>query len=292
MRKNYNSNKDKRYVVVTGVSSGIGYAIAQELINHGFHVFGSIRKEEDGDRVKNELGSQFTPLLFDLLDHTAIRDSSRYVKDIIGDACLTGLVNNAGIAISGPLMHLQVEEVQYQFQVNVFGMLAVTQTFLPLLGATKPRPAFPGRIINIGSISGRLAFPFIGPYCGSKHALEAFSDTLRRELMIYGIDVIVVQPGNIRTPIWEKMPDLIIYDQTDYASIMKRLKNYMMDELRNDFLPVDMVTQKVRKILTMKRPKTRYLVARHKILGWWLPRWLPDRWLDNIIANRLGMKGK
>jgi short-subunit dehydrogenase len=277
----------KKYVLVTGVSSGIGYHVAEELIKNDFNVFGSVRNESDANRIKETLGDKYIPLVFDVVNQKALRESVDKVKSIIGNTGLRALVNNAGIAITGPLMHIPLKEVKYQFDVNVFGLLSVTQSFLPLLGAKKNAPFPAGRIINISSVSGRISFPFIGPYAGSKHAVEALSDALRRELMIYGIKVIVVRLANIRTPIWKKIPDLNQYKKTDYADVMQRLRDYIMDDSRPDFLPVEFVGVKIRKILTTSKPKTRYFIGRQKILGWWLPRMLPDRWLDNIVANRL-----
>jgi NAD(P)-dependent dehydrogenase (short-subunit alcohol dehydrogenase family) len=277
----------KKYVVVTGVSSGIGYHIADELVKHHFHVFGSVRNENDGQRIKKDLGVEFTTLVFDVRDKKALQSAVDQVKSVIGNTGLRGLVNNAGIAVSGPLMHIPLKDVKHQFDVNVFGLLSVTQSFLPLLGAKKHVPFPPGRIINISSISGRIAFPFMGPYSASKYALEALSDALRRELKLYGIDVIVVEPSNIATPIWNKVPDLRVYEKTDYINVMSRITNLATDEERKDFLPVEMVSQQVRKILTIRKPKTRYIICRNKLFGWWLPRLLPDRWLDNIVENRL-----
>jgi NAD(P)-dependent dehydrogenase (short-subunit alcohol dehydrogenase family) len=279
-----------KYVVITGTSSGIGYDAARELVAQGYHVFGSVRKAADGERVRRQLGEQFTPLLFDVTEHKAVKAAAAQVKEVIGDRGLAGLVNNAGMAVPGPLMHLPLDDFRYQLEVNVVGTLAVTQAFLPLLGARKDMPHAPGRIVNISSVSGRIAYPFIGPYAASKHALEAMSDALRRELMIYGIDVIVVAPGSVQTPIWDKAGELDagLYANTDYGSILQKMQKVFVRQGQTG-IPVEKVSQIILKALESERPKTRYVLARKWFTGWFLPRWLPDRRLDRIIARRLGL---
>jgi NAD(P)-dependent dehydrogenase (short-subunit alcohol dehydrogenase family) len=218
-----------RYVVITGVSTGIGYAATQELIQHGYHVFGSVRKRADGERLQVTLGANFTPLYFDVTDETAIRAAAETVQRAVGDQGLFGLVNNAGIAIGGPLLHLSIDEFRRQFEVNVFGLLLVTQAFAGLLGARTHSPHPPGRIINISSVSGRIAYPFIGPYAASKHAVEAISDSLRRELRLYGVDVIVIEPGAVRTPIWDKLEQVETsrYVSTDYGASLAQMQQQL-----------------------------------------------------------------
>lgn len=278
-----------KHVVITGTSSGIGYDAARELIANDYKVFGSVRKAADGERVQGELGEQFTPLLFDVTEQKAVKAAAAQVKEAIGHHGLAGLVNNAGMAMPGPLMHLPLDDFRYQLEVNVVGMLAVIQAFLPLLGARKDAPQ-PGRIVNISSVSGRIAYPFIGPYAASKHALEALSDALRRELMIYGIDVIVVAPASVQTPIWDKAGELDagVYADTDYASILESMQKVFVRQGQTG-IPVEKVSKIILKALESKRPKTRYVLARKWLTGWLLPRWLPDRRFDRIIARRLGL---
>ncbi len=165
-----------KHVVITGVSSGIGFDGARYLVERGWHVFGSVRRTADGERVRAELGEGFTPLFFDVTDEGAIKTAAGQVSERIGETGLWGLVNNAGIAVPGPLMHLPLEEFRQQLEINVTGQLAVTQAFLPLLGVRKNASHPPGRIVNISSVSGRIAYPFLGPFAASKHALEALSD--------------------------------------------------------------------------------------------------------------------
>lgn len=280
-----------KYVVITGVSSGIGYDGARYLIERGWHVFGSVRKTADGERVKSELGEGFTPLFFDVTDGEAIEAAAEQVAEQVGDEGLWGLVNNAGIAVPGPLMHLPIEAFRQQLEVNVTGQLAVTQAFLPLLGARKDAPYPPGRIVNISSVSGRIVYPFLGPYAASKHALEALSDALRRELMIYGVDVIVIEPGSVKTPIWDKAEELDVsqYGGTDYDVLMAGMQKTFVRQGQTG-VAVERVSEKIWEALTRERPKSRYVIPRKWLSGWIIPRWLPDRWFDGIVARRLGVK--
>jgi NAD(P)-dependent dehydrogenase (short-subunit alcohol dehydrogenase family) len=281
-----------KHVVITGVSTGIGYAAASLLAGESYHVFGSVRREADGLRLQQELGDDcFTPLLFDVSDETAVRAAAEQVAAVLDGRGLAGLVNNAGVALPGPLMHLPLAEFRRQLEVNVVSVLGVTQAFLPLLGAQKkPPPAHPpGRIINVSSISGHITYPFMVAYAVSKHGLEALSDGLRRELMIYGIDVVVVTPGSVQTPIWDKaeQADLSRFAASDYAPVLAGIQKMMVQRGRSG-IPVARVIGAIRDALENPRPKSRYILARKWFSGWFLPRWLPDRWLDRIMARRAG----
>ncbi|CAN5765439.1 SDR family NAD(P)-dependent oxidoreductase [soil metagenome] len=280
-------------IVITGAATGIGYTTARELIEHGYHVFGSVRKTTDAERLQAEFGEDFTPLLFDVTDIAAIEAAADQVEDALGEANLVGLVNNAGIAVTGPLMHLPLDELRQQFEVNLFGVLAVTQAFLPLLGACDEPSDKPGRIINISSVSGRIAYPFLGPYAASKHALEGLSDSLRRELMLYGIDVILIEPGSVRTPIWDKAEqlDMSRYTDTDYADILVRIHQTTVD-LGRQGLPPGKVSAIIRLALESSRPKPRYVLANNRLLGWLLPQKLPTRWFDWLLARSFGLQRK
>ena len=215
-------SKKRSYVVITGVSTGIGYNTAKYLVEKGFYVFGSVRKQSDADRIKANLGDQFTPLIFDVTDVEGLKIAIDQVKAIIGSTGLKALVNNAGISIFGPLMHLSPEEFRQQLDINVIGAFCVTQAFLPLLGTDKKSKRSPGRVVNISSISGKIALPFFGAYAASKFALEAMSDSLRRELNLYGIDVILIEPGITVTPILDKIREQFNrFQKTDYASILE-----------------------------------------------------------------------
>ncbi len=278
-------------IVITGVSSGIGYGAAREFVEHGYRIFGSVRKEEDARRLEAELGKNFTPLLFDVTDREAVLGAAGRVEEIVGDTGLAGLVNNAGTALAGPLMHQPLDELRAQFEINVFGLISVTQAFLPLLGAKKPPTHKPGRIINVSSISGKVASPFIGAYTGTKHAVEGISDSLRRELLLYGIDVIVIRPGAVKTEIWEKGAAPAIggrYTETDYIGPLARFQRYAEGLAGNGYTP-ETFGRFVRKVFEAERPKTRYAIVPSKFANWIVPSSLPDRWLDRLIGRKVGL---
>jgi hypothetical protein len=170
-------------VIVTGVSTGIGWGCVKVLIESGFRVFGSVRKQADAERLTKEFGPNFTPLIFDVTDKAAVAKAAKEVEAALGGETLAGLVNNAGVAVLGPLMSLRIEEFEHQLAVNLTGPLIVTQAFKGLLGVDRSRRGAPGRIVMISSVGGKNAMPFLGPYCASKFGLEGMSESLRRELM-------------------------------------------------------------------------------------------------------------
>jgi NAD(P)-dependent dehydrogenase (short-subunit alcohol dehydrogenase family) len=250
-----------------------------------------VRKEEDATSLKVELGPGFTPLLFDVRDSEAVLGVAGEVERALDGAGLTGLVNNAGIALAGPLMHQPMAEVRQHFEVNAFGLISVTQAFLPLLGAKEHSAHKPGRIVNVSSVSGKVAEPFIGAYAASKHAVEAISDSFRRELLLYGIDVIVVRPGAVKTPIWEKGAMPVSggrYRQTDYSVPLNRFWDYA-EKLASGGDAPEKIGRLIRKVFEARRPKTRYAIVSSRFSDWILPNALPDRWLDRIIGMSLGL---
>lgn len=274
-------------VVITGASTGIGLATVDAALNAGYRVFGSVRCEPDASRLKAQFPEHFTPLLFDVTDAEAIARASAVVAAELKEQTLHGLINNAGIAIAGPLLHLPLDELRKQFEVNVFSVIAITQAFAPLLGADHSRQGPPGKIINISSVAGKNTSPFVGAYAASKHALEGLSGSLRRELLLHGIDVIIVGPGAVRTPIWGK-PDLAVYATTPYGPSLKRAYEYMMQLAAKGF-PPERCAGLLLNILEDPHPKTRYALVPQPLTNWWLPRLLPDRWTDRIIAKALGL---
>jgi NAD(P)-dependent dehydrogenase (short-subunit alcohol dehydrogenase family) len=250
-----------------------------------------VRNEEDAKSLKVELGLGFTPLLFDVTDSEAVLRAAGEVEDVVDGAGLAGLINNAGIALAGPLMYQPLDEVRQHFEVNVFGLLSVTRAFLPLLGAKEHRAHKPGRIINVSSVSGKVAEPFIGAYAGSKHAVEGISDSLRRELMLYGIDVIVIRPGAVKTPIWEKGALPVIrgrYHRTDYSSLLNRFQDFA-EELVSGGDPPEKIGKFVRKVFEARRPKAKYAIVPSRFADWIIPTTLPDRWLDRLVGRTLGL---
>jgi NAD(P)-dependent dehydrogenase (short-subunit alcohol dehydrogenase family) len=213
-------------VVVTGVSTGIGWGITKVLIQNGYRVFDSVRKTQDAERLSKEFGANFVPLIFDVTDEAAVEASAQQVREQLQGEKLFGLVNNAGIAVPGPLMYLHASEFRQQLEVNLVSVLIVTKAFFLLLGGDRSLSGQAGRIINISSVGGKRGSPFLGAYVSSKHALEGFSESLRRELMLYGIDVIIVGPGAVATPIWDKgeQVDANQYAHTEYFEPGKRIQ--------------------------------------------------------------------
>jgi NAD(P)-dependent dehydrogenase (short-subunit alcohol dehydrogenase family) len=262
----------------------------EDLLQHGYHVFGSVRSSTDAARLQSQFGPGFTPLLFDVTDEAAIKTAAEKVTQAVNGHGLFALINNAGMAIGGPLMHQPLDEVRRVLEVNVLGALAVTQAFLPLLGAKTAQTTSPGRIINISSVGGKISLPFVGDYVTSKHALEALSDVLRRELMLYGIDVIVIEPGSINTAIWDKAEkqDTSRYQHTDYVNLLEKFQQNFISRGRAGASP-EKVTQVIRQALESKRPRTRYALPDDFLAGWILPRLLPDRVLDRLIASQIGL---
>jgi NAD(P)-dependent dehydrogenase (short-subunit alcohol dehydrogenase family) len=278
-------------VVVTGASTGIGWGCVKVLVGKGFHVFGSVRKQADADRLSKEFGAGFTPVLFDVTDEAAVKAGARAVSDKLKGETLAGLVNNAGIAVAGPLLHLEISEFRKQMEVNVTAQVIVTQAFAPLLGAAPDRKtATPGRIVMMSSVGGKTASPFVGPYSASKFALEGLSEALRRELMIYGVDVIVIAPGAINTPIWDKADsvDVTPYANTPYKKALDNVRGYML-KIGREGLPAERIGETVHEALTASNPKTRYVVTPQPLMNW-MSLNLPPRFFDKQIAKRLGLE--
>ena len=277
--------------VITGVSTGIGRAVAKSLTDAGWRVFGSLRKEKDAQEASAALGPAFTPLLFDVTDEAAIMRGAAAVKAAIGDATLGALVNNAGVAVGGPVAYLNMDDLKRQIDINVYGPIRATKAFLPLLGADKAQKGPPGRIVNMSSVAGKIASPFMSPYAMSKHALEAMSESLRRELTVHGIDVVIVGPGAIRTPIWAKADDIDFeqYRHTEYAADLERMKG-MMQSFGEQGLEAEEVGELVLDILTAAKPKTRYAILKNKFSMWTLPNLLPKRMVDNFVVKRFGLR--
>ena len=278
-----------RAVVVTGVSTGIGRSIAELFLKHKIEVFGSVRNHNDADDLSARFPDLFTPLVFDVTDEQAIKDAADFVKKRLNGRGLSALVNNAGIAFGGPLIYMDMKLISRHFEVNVLGVVRVIQAFAPLLGAEEHFPHKPGKIINISSSSGKIASPFVAPYVGSKFALEGMSASLRRELLLFGIDVIVVGPGVVKTPIWKKAEEFLQYDNTPYKNILNAMKARMLKRVEKGLSSED-IAHKVYEIFTARRPRTRYAMPPNWLSDWLIPRLLPHRWLDKIFARMLGIK--
>ncbi|MBM3289686.1 MAG: SDR family NAD(P)-dependent oxidoreductase [Candidatus Hydrogenedentes bacterium] len=281
------STENRGAVVVTGASTGIGAACALHLDAIGFRVFAGVRKEADGAALEAKASERLSTLFLDVTDAASIDAARQAVADAVGGAGLAGLVNNAGVSINAPLEFLPIDLLRKQLEINVTGQIAVTQAFMdPIRAAT-------GRIVIIGSTSGRLSIPMGGPYCASKFAIEALTDSLRMELKPWRIEVALVQPGAIDTPIWEK--SLAAGDEL-LASLpprMMELYGPLVDKVKNGAkasargaVPAQLVADCVAHALTAPKPKTRYLVGKDSRVQMLLTH-LPDRWRDALILKMI-----
>ena len=268
-------------VLITGVSSGIGYDAAGALCRAGYNVFGSVRRKEDASKISEALGARFTPLIFDITDAAAVRaETARLAQALAGDG-LRAVVNNAGSTIASPILYLTTDELRRQFEVNFFGHWDVTRACLPLL----QKHASP-RIINVSSAYGRIPLPFMGGYPASKHALEAFSDGLRIELRRMGVQVALIEPGQVDTPIWDKAEaDISRNELGAFADLRPWFEAYV--RRGQSSLPVEKVSRAIIEAVRSPRTKTRYLVTKNRFVTWSRPHLVPDRLYDWIIAKAM-----
>jgi len=269
-------------VLVTGASTGIGEATVVHLKTLGFDAIGAVRRDEDAERLE---GRGVRTVRIDVSDAGQIAAA----RDELGDAPLAGLVNNAGIAVAAPLEFLPIDQLRHQLEINVIGQVAVTQAFLPALRRAR------GRIVNVSSIGGRVALPLVGAYNASKFALEGVSDALRRELRPLGVDVIVIEPGGVKTPIWTKSTktaDDMLEDAPDarrlYGNLIEGVRTRTQKIARETGSDPSAVAEAIGEALTADRPRTRYLVGRDAKLRARMAKVLPDRVMDRMILRALG----
>jgi NAD(P)-dependent dehydrogenase (short-subunit alcohol dehydrogenase family) len=283
-------------VVITGASTGIGAACALHLARLGYQVFAGVRQARDGEALQQQSACPLTPLQLDVTDARSLREATEFVRARVTNDALHGLINNAGIVVAGPLEAVPIADFRRQLEVNVVGQVAVTQAFLPMLRRGR------GRIINMGSIAGRAALPLMSPYAASKFALEAITDALRLEVRQSGIQVSIIEPGAIATPIWEKSskdaealeascsPEM----RERYAALVHGVKR-AVDGAAMRAIPVDAVVAAVVHALTSPRPKTRYLVGWDAKVRAWMVKLLPDRLADKllmrVLTGRAGSRG-
>lgn len=271
-------------VLITGISSGIGRGAALFLADKGFNVFGTVRTQSDFEEIQNLKIANIHPILMDVTNNEQIDK----VRAQLADTPLSGLINNAGIAISGPLKYLSEDKIRRQFDVNVFGLLKVTQAFIPNLELNKKLNEEAGRIINISSISGRMVTPFTSSYSASKFAVEALSDGMRRELSHSGIKVCVVEPGPIKTNIWDKA---IQEDTADFRNEYKAVSDFRQEYIHktiDNALPVENVSQAIYEALTDVNPKIRKIVTKNAGIFKMILK-LPDRWVDYFARKRINL---
>jgi NAD(P)-dependent dehydrogenase (short-subunit alcohol dehydrogenase family) len=270
-------------VVITGASTGIGEACALRLDKLGFRVFAGVRRSEDGEALQKKSSDRLTPVLLDVTSEHSITRAARTV----GDGPLAGLVNNAGIVVAGPVELVPIAQWRKQLEINVIGQVAVTQAFLPMLRAGR------GRIVNMGSVAGRSALPFSGPYCSSKFALEGLSDALRMEMEPFGVSVSIVEPGAVRTPIWKKSMGEANESMAGTAPELLGLYRAMLAKIQagaalaeKGGCSAEEVAKAVEHALTAAKPRTRYVVGSDAKLRMRL-RILPDRTMDSLILKKL-----
>lgn len=279
-------------VLVTGASSGIGAATVQRLARHGHRVFAGVRSDADGARVVAAAGpvdrARVEPLLLDVTDAAHVAAAAATVADRVGGGGLDGVVNNAGVAVGGPLEFLALDDWRAQFEVNVIGAVAVTRALLAQVRAAR------GRVVFVGSISGRVSTVMMGPYCASKHAVDAVAGALREEVRPFGVHVALVEPGAVRTEIWAK--GRATADRLDATLGTEALALYggtldgirrQLDDAEGSGVPADRVARVIEQALTVARPRHRYLVGPDAWGAGILDRLLPDRTLA-ALARRLG----
>ncbi len=281
--------KDARSAVVTGASTGIGRAIALELDRSGFRVFAGVRNTDAGEALRADASSRLEPIILDVTNAEHVAAARARVSQAVGDSGLAGLVNNAGITVNSPLEFIPMDDLRRQLDVNVVGQVAVTQAFTPLLRGAK------GRIVITGSTSGFLTVPVAGPYSMSKHAVESMADALRLELRPWGIHVALLQPGLIKTPIWEKgltEGDAFLAQSPEamtqlYGGLMNRLRNLAAEMGPKGSSP-EVVSCAALHALTARRPRTRYLVGKNARIERILSRF-PTRLRDFLLAKTFGL---
>lgn len=285
----YDSKKTPA-ILITGASTGIGFTCAVRLAKIGYRVYGGVRRSADARRL-DEAHDFITPIALDVTNPMQIQNAVDLITREVGEGNFLGLVNNAGIAVAGPLEYVPIGELRKQFDVNVFGLMAVTQAFMPLLRSSS------GRIVHISSNSGKVSTPFTGPYCASKFAVEALADAMRGELYGSGVEISLVEPGAIDTPIWEKSSDyaermlegMPPEATTHYGKAFEALRASITTVSKRTS-PPDLVARAVEHALTAQSPRTRYVVGLDAKLQLFLARFLTDRMLDWVIAKAMGLR--
>jgi NAD(P)-dependent dehydrogenase (short-subunit alcohol dehydrogenase family) len=273
-------------LLVTGASTGIGEACARYFDERGARVYAGVRKDADGERLRRGASDRLTPVMLDVTDEAQIDATIKAIADEVGSAGLHGLVNNAGVARGGPLEYLPLDEWRDQFEINVFGQIAVTKAALPLI-----REA-PGRIVFIGSIAGRVATPFMGPYAASKHAIAAVGESLLHELRPWGIHVAVVEPGVIATAIWGKGNDTLDRMEQELPPEVRERYPDVFESFREEIkvndtkgIPAVEVAKRVDHALFSDHPRPRYLVGTDAKMAGAADRLVPDQVMQFLVER-------
>jgi NAD(P)-dependent dehydrogenase (short-subunit alcohol dehydrogenase family) len=276
-------------VVVTGSSTGIGRACVLHLDRLGFTVFAGVRKEADAEALRGAGSDRLQPLILDVTEPDQIAGAVATVSEGRPDG-LAGLVNNAGVGVGGPLELIPIDDFRRQIEVNLIGQIAVTQAFLPALRKAR------GRVVFLSSIGGLNANPYMSPYHASKFGIEGIGDSLRQEMRQFGVEVSLVEPGSVATPIWDKGKDsanaikdrLTPEDERLYGEKVSRMSQ-VLEKVGSRGVPPEKVAEAIGHALTSKRPKTRYLVGADARMTLLMRRLVPDRIRDRLVARAAGL---
>lgn len=288
--------RQKGAILITGTSTGVGRAAALLLDKKGYHIFAAVRREKDAESLKESASENLTPILMDVTKAEEIKFAADIVSKAVGDQGLLGLVNNAGLLVDGPVEYISIDDLRSQFEVNVFGQIAVTQAFLPLIRKAK------GRIVNIGSVGGTMSFPFVSALCASKFALEAFTDALRMELDPWDIEVILVEPGSIASAAPDKVEESFRKNFANMSPEARAMygdayKFFVEGLIRSNHtgMPPEQVASTILEALEASKPKTRYFLDKYQTslkLGLVLKKFLPDRSFDARILKSWKLKNQ
>lgn len=284
------AGNDSGAVVVTGASTGIGRATALLLDKKGYRVFAGVRKQADAESLSEEASDRLTPITIDVTEERSIASAKQKVERAVGDDGLVGLVNNAGIGTGGPVESMDLNDLRQALEVNLVGQVAVTQAFLPQIREAK------GTIVFIASIGGRIASPFMSPYNTSKFGVEALGESLRHELKPWEIDVVVIEPGSIDTPIWEKGAETIDEQTSKLSPTVKRLYGKQLDRMEEVLketasrgIPPEKVAKAVHTAISSDNPRHRYLVGTDAKIAARLKGSLPDRTFSKLAGRQFKM---
>jgi NAD(P)-dependent dehydrogenase (short-subunit alcohol dehydrogenase family) len=277
-------------ILITGTSTGIGHGAAKAFTAAGYRVIATVRRREDAERLEGELGENLHAVLCDVTHSEQVAALPEQVKRFSETGWLDGLLNNSGIELIAPAELQSMEEIRAHFETNVFGLIAVTKALLPLLGTDPKAEGHRGRIINISSVGGVLALPFLSAYAASKHAVEGYSHSLRRELRLLGIEVIILGPGAIKSEIWNKNPpDERLLKGTAYETAFANF-TAMLKRAERDAATPDSIGEFIRRIYETRHPKPRYVFTRGRLTNWTLPSMLPHAGIDRVLSMMIGLK--
>lgn len=285
-------SESKNSVLITGCSSGIGKAVALLLDNHGYRVFAGIRNNNDAEKLKLESSSNLEPIILDVTNNDQIQAAFNFINEQCYDSGLMCVINNAGYMHAGSIEYSSEEDIKRQYDVNFFGTIRIIQTFLPLIRRFVEVKKHSGRIINIGSVAGRLSTPFTGIYNSSKSAIAVVSEALCIELATSNIHSCLIEPGSIATQIWQKIENNFenaIFSLPEgskkyYESPMKAMQNTLIQTGGRGISP-DMVAKVVIRSLESNNPKNRYLVGAEAKIVATLTKFLPERFKYKITLN-------